>query len=394
MVRRNKISPVMPVYNRAPVTMARGEGVYLIDDNGKRYLDFAAGIAVNSLGHCHPHLVDALSAQARVLWHCSNLYQTAGLARLAERLVEHSFADTVFFTNSGAEAVECGIKIVRKHHAAKGKPRPRIITIEGSFHGRTLACISAGKSTRATEGYGPLLDGFDQVAFGDLAAMRAAIGPDTGGILLETVQGEGGVREHSTDYLRGVRTLANEHGLLLFLDEVQCGFGRTGTLFSYEPHGITPDICALAKGIGSGFPLGACLATEHAASAMTTGTHGGTYGGNPLATAVGNAVLDIVLEDGFMQRVVQSGALLKSELQHAAQDFPDLIEEVRGLGLMLGIRMKVPSQEVVNQLREGGLLTVATTADNVIRLLPPLIIDKTHVLEAVTILRQICRNMV
>jgi acetylornithine/N-succinyldiaminopimelate aminotransferase len=372
--------------------MVRGEGVYLIDEDGKRYLDFAAGIAVNSLGHCHPHLVDALTEQAKLLWHCSNLYRMPGLERLAARLVENTFADTVFMTNSGAEAVECGIKMIRKHHAGQGNPRPRIITTEGGFHGRTLATISAGGNARAREGFEPLLEGFDRVPFNDAAALRTAITPQTGGILLEVVQGEGGIRTHDKDYIREVRKIADEHGLLLFLDEVQCGMGRTGSLFAYEPYGIEPDICSIAKGIGSGFPLGACLATERAALGMGTGSHGGTYGGNPLATAVGNAVLDIVLADGFMKHVRHIGDALKTALLQAAQAFPAIIEEVRGVGLLLGIKVRVPPAQMVARLRGSGLLTVASSADSVIRLVPPLIIGEVHVEEAVRIITQVCRE--
>jgi acetylornithine/N-succinyldiaminopimelate aminotransferase len=391
-VKRNKISPILPVYNRSHITMVRGEGVYLISEDGKRYLDFAAGIAVNSLGHCHPHLVDALTQQAQLLWHCSNLYQMPGLTRLAERLVEYTFADTVFLTNSGAEAVECGIKMIRKYHASRGKERPRIITAQGAFHGRTLACISAGKNARAIDGYSPLLEGFDQVAFDDIDALSAAIMPETGGIMLETVQGEGGIKPHSIEYLQAVRAIADKHGLLLLLDEVQCGMGRTGSLFAFEPYGIAPDICTIAKGIGSGFPLGACLATENAAYGMTTGSHGGTYSGNPLATAVGNAVLDIVLENGFMENVLRLGALLKEELQNIAFDFP-VIEEVRGLGMMLGIKVKIKAQDFVERLRHNGLLTVAASGDNVIRLVPPLIINEAHIDEAITIIRKTLKEL-
>ncbi len=391
-MKRNKISPVLPVYNRADVAMVRGEGVYLIDEDGRRYLDFAAGIAVNSLGHCHPHLVEALAAQAATLWHCSNLYRMPGLERLAARLVEHSFADTVFMTNSGAEAVECGIKMIRKYHAAKGTPRPRVITAQGAFHGRTLACISAGRNARAIEGYAPLLDGFDQVAFNDLAALEAAIGPETGGILLETVQGEGGIRPHSRDYLRAVRNVADTHGLLLFLDEVQCGMGRTGSLFAFEDYGIEPDISSVAKGIGSGFPMGACLATERAASGMGQGAHGGTYGGNPLATAVGNAVLDILLAEGFMENVRGTGAELKAALCDAATRFPAIIAEVRGMGLMLGIKTNVPPRDMVTRLRAGGLLAVASAADSVIRFVPPLTITRAHVEEAMRIITRTCEE--
>ncbi len=369
--------------------MVRGAGVYLTGDDGKKYLDFAAGIAVNSLGHCHPHLVDALNRQAQELWHCSNLFRTVGLETLANRLVKHTFADTIFMTNSGAESVECGIKMIRRYHFARGTPRPRIITVSGSFHGRTLACISAGKSLRATEGYEPLLEGFDQVKFGDIEAIRKAITPETGGIMLETVQGEGGVQVCNQDYLQNVRRIADEHGLLLLLDEVQCGMGRTGKLLAFEHYCITPDICAIAKGIGNGFPVGACLATAHAASGMVKGSHGGTNGGNPLATAVSNAVLDILLEKGFLDNVRNIGDLLKSELTKVVADFPRIIEDVRGIGLMLGIKTKSPAADIAVTLRESGLLTVASANDNVIRFTPPLIITPEHVSEAIEIVRKV-----
>lgn len=388
MASSSTTSSLLAVYSRTDITMVRGEGAYLIAEDGKKYLDFAGGIAVNSLGHCHPHLVEALHKQASELWHCSNLYRNKNLELLADRLTKNSFADKVFMTNSGAEAVECGIKMIRRFHFAKGKSRPRIITVEGSFHGRTMACISAGKNKKATEGYAPLLDGFDQVAFGDTNAVSKAITEQTGGILLETVQGEGGIRPQDASYLKALRKLADANGLLLFLDEVQSGMGRTGALFAFEHFGITPDICSVAKGIGSGFPVGACLATAQAASGMTQGSHGGTYGGNPLATSVANAVLDIMLQDGFMDQVQQTGNFFKSELIKLQQEFPQLIEEVRGLGLMLGIKMHSHPQNIVVKLREQGLLTVASSSDNVIRFTPPLIITKAHVGEAITALRQ------
>lgn len=393
MANQDRISSLLPVYNRADVIMARGEGVYLIDSNGKKYLDFAAGIAVNSLGHCHPHLVAALQEQAKELWYCSNLYRNPQLERLSDRLVEHSFADTVFMTNSGAEAVECGIKILRRFHYHNGQPRPRIITVTGGFHGRTFAGISASQNARATEGYAPLLEGFDQVAFGDLQALRKTITPQTGGILLETVQGEGGIRVQDLYYLQEVRKVANEHGLLLFIDEVQSGMGRTGKLFAFEHYGITPDICSVAKGIGSGFPLGACLATAHAARGMTKGSHGGTYGGNPLAMAVGNAVLDIILQDGFLENVHKMGSIFEDELAKITADFPHLIDEVRGIGLMLGVKMHSPTPSVVTRLRENGLLAVTLSNDNVIRFTPPLIITQKHVSEAISIIRNTLKDL-
>ena len=382
---------LLPVYNRADIVMQRGEGVYLYDINDKQYLDFASGIAVNSLGHCHPHLVATLQHQAGKLWHCSNLYRNPALETLAERLVNNSFADKVFVTNSGTEAVETGIKMIRRFHYARGIPRPRIITVTGAFHGRSIACISAGKSVKGIEGYAPLADGFEQVPFGDIEALRQAITPETGGILLETIQGEGGIRVQPWKYLQQVRELATENGLLFFLDEVQCGIGRTGTLFAFEEYGITPDICSIAKGIGGGFPIGACLATENAASGMTRGSHGGTYGGNPLGTMVANAVLDVILAVGFLNSVKQTGNLLHTELDTLAQRFPDSIEETRGRGLMLGLKMKINAQKAVEQLRNRGLLTVAASEGNVIRVFPPLIIGAQHVDEAVAILAK-CFN--
>ena len=298
------ITPLLPTYSRADVAFERGEGPYIYSTSGERFLDFGGGIAVNVLGHAHPHLVAALTAQAAKLWHTSNLYRIPGQERLAERLVAATFADTVFFGNSGAEAVECSIKMARKYHAARGEPqRYRLITVEGAFHGRTLATIAAGGQKKYLEGFGPKVEGFDQVPFGDHEALIQAIGPETAGILIEPIQGEGGIRPFGWDYLRTLRALCDEQGLLLVLDEIQTGFGRTGKLFAHEWAGIAPDIMAIAKGLGGGFPVGACLATEKAAAGMTSGTHGSTFGGNPLAMAVGNAVLDVVLAPGFLDHV-------------------------------------------------------------------------------------------
>jgi len=377
---------LLPVYNRADIIIARGEGAYLFDEAGKHYLDFASGIAVNSLGHCHPHLVNALNSQAAMLWHCSNLYRTRTLETFASRITTHSFAQKVFMTNSGTEAVETGIKMIRRFHYAKGTPRPHIITVTGAFHGRSLACISAGKSRKAVEGFEPLLEGFDQVEFNNLAALQQAITPQTGGIMLETIQGEGGIRVHSPDYLQAVRQIADEQGILLLLDEVQCGMGRTGSLFAFEQYGITPDICTIAKGIGSGFPVGACLATDHAASGMTKGSHGGTYGGNPLATCVANAVLDVILAEGFLSQVAVVGDVLKKGLLKLANQFPEIIAEIRGTGLMLGIKMHDSPALLVEALRNGGLLTAASSNDNVIRILPPLIITLQQAEDALHII--------
>ena len=382
------ISPVMPTYARADLAFERGEGVYLHATDGKRYLDFGGGIAVTGLGHCHPHLVEALTGQAGRLWHCSNLYQIPEQTRLAERLVEASFADSVFFTNSGAEAVETSIKMARKYHDSQGHPeRYRVVTCEGAFHGRTLATIAAGGQEKHLAGFGPVVDGFDQVAFGDLDEMRAAIGPETAAILVEPVQGAGGIRAADGDFLRALRTVADEFGLLLMFDEVQCGMGRTGKLFAHEWAGVTPDIMPIAKALGGGFPVAACLATERAASCMTAGSHGSTFGGNPLAMAVANAVLDVMLADGFLDNVQRMGGMLSGRLDGLADKYPEVIEEVRGMGLMIGLKLHEDKDAgaMIGRLRDQGLLTVPA-AENVVRLLPPLIVEESHVDEAIAML--------
>ena len=384
------ITPLLPTYARADIAFERGEGPYLYSTTGERFLDFGAGIAVNVLGYTHPHLVAALTAQAGKLWHASNLYRVPGQEQLAERLVAATFADTVFFGNSGAEAVECSIKMARKYHAARGEPRRyRLITVEGAFHGRTLATIAAGGQKKYLEGFGPKVEGFDQVPFGDHEALKRAIGPETAGVLIEPIQGEGGIRPFGWDYLRELRALCDENGLLLVLDEIQCGLGRSGKLFAHEWACITPDIMAIAKGLGGGFPVGACLATERAAAGMTGGTHGSTFGGNPLAMAVGNAVLDIVLAPGFLEHVNRIANYLRQQLAMIADKHRGIIEDVRGEGLMLGLKCKVANTEVVNALRARGLLSVGA-GDNVVRLLPPLIIDETQVREAIAIVNDAC----
>ncbi len=380
----------MPVYRRSDLAFERGEGAYLYATDGRRYLDFASGIAVTGLGHGHPHLVEALKAQGEKLWHCSNIFHIPQQHSLAERLVAHTFADTVFFCNSGAEAVECGIKLVRKYQDETGHPeRYRIITFEGAFHGRTLTTISAGGQDKHLAGFGPPVEGFDHVAFGNLNELRAAITDETAGILVEPVQGEGGLRAASAEYLRGLRAIADEYGLLLFFDEVQCGMGRTGRLFAHEWAGVTPDVMAVAKCLGGGFPVGACLATERAACGMTQGTHGSTFGGNPLAMAVANAVLDVVLSGGFIENVGRMGAALRSRLEDLVKRYPRLFSEVRGMGLMLGLKCGVPNLDMVVRLRENGLLSVAA-GDNVVRLLPPMIIDESHIDEAIACLDKTC----
>jgi acetylornithine/N-succinyldiaminopimelate aminotransferase len=365
-------SALYETFARAPLAFERGEGSWLITEDGKRYLDFAGGIAVNSLGHSHPHLVAAITEQAAKLWHVSNLYEIPGQRRLGERLVAATFADKVFFTNSGAEALECAIKTARRYHFVNGNPeRFRTITFEGAFHGRTLATIAAGGQQKYLEGFGPKVEGFDQVAFDDIDAAEKLIGPETAAILLEPVQGEGGIRQFPTASLKRLRELCDKHGLLLIFDEVQCGIGRTGKLFAHEWSGVTPDLMAVAKGIGGGFPMGACLSTDEAAVGMTAGVHGTTFGGNPLAMAVGNAVLDVVLEDGFLDDVSRKALLMKQGLAAIADEFPDVIEGIRGIGLMLGLKCKKPNVKVNGALREQSLLAVPA-GDNVIRLLPPL----------------------
>lgn len=388
-----KMSAVLPVYRRSNVTISRGEGVYLFAPDGTRYLDFAAGIAVNSLGHSHPHLVSALKEQADILWHCSNMYQMPELNRFAQRLTAACFADKVFFCNSGGEAVECGLKILRKYHDANGNPeRYRVITMEGGFHGRSFACISAGGNEIARAGYGPLLDGFDRVEFNNLQAVEAAITPETAAILVEPIQGEGGIREARHEFLQGLRRIADKYGLLLFIDEVQCGMGRTGSLFAHQQSDVVPDIVSVAKGIGGGFPLGACLVTDKVASCMSAGTHGSTYGSNPLAMAVGNAVLDIILAPDFLWQVEAVGRLLKEQLSAIALEFPSLFSEVRGRGLMLGMQAKIPHIKLVENLRENGLFT-SPAEDGIIRITPPLIIEEKHVNEAADIIRRTCRKI-
>lgn len=384
----------MPTYARADIAFERGEGAYLFDTNGRRYLDFAAGVAVNSLGHGHPHLVEALTAQAAKVWHTSNLYRIPLQERLAERLVTHSFADTVFFCNSGAEAIECALKIARRYHDGGGNAeRFRILVFDGAFHGRTLTTIAAGGQDKHRAGFAPDVEGFDRAAFGDLDAAKNAIGPETAAILVEPIQGEGGVRVPPTGFLKGLRGLCDDEGLLLILDEVQTGLGRTGRLFAHQWDGIEPDIMGIAKGLGGGFPVGACLATAKAAEAMTASTHGSTFGGNPLAMAVGNAVLDVVLADGFLDQVRKTAGALNQRLGALAAEFPSVIAEVRGIGLLLGLRCEVSSADVIATARSHGLL-LAPAADNVARLLPPLIIDEAQVDEAADILETTCRELV
>ena len=377
------ITPLMPVYPRCEVRPVRGEGVYLYGEQGEKYLDFASGIAVNLLGHGHPHLTEAIAKQAATLVHVSNLYGSPQGEAFAQRLVDNTFADTVFFTNSGAEAVECAIKTARRYHHAKGNPHKHdLITFSNAFHGRTMATISATNQEKLRDGFAPLLPGFKVVEFDNLEQALAAVDENTAGFLLEPIQGEGGIRPASQEFIEGLRKACDENDLMLVFDEVQCGVARTGTLYAYEGYGIEPDIMASAKGIGGGFPLGACLATEKAASGMVIGTHGSTYGGNPLAMAAGQAVFDVIANDEFLAHVRQMGERLRSALEQMIPNHDHIFESVRGKGLMLGIKMKTDSRQFVNWLRGQGLLAVAA-GDNVMRVLPPLVIDENHIKEFV-----------
>jgi acetylornithine/N-succinyldiaminopimelate aminotransferase len=387
------IASVLPTYNRAPQAFVRGEGCRVFTEEGEAYLDFGAGVAVTSCGHAHPHLVNTLMGQAQKIWHTSNLYRMPGQEKLAAQLIDRTFADTVFFCNSGAEALECTIKMARKFHFANGQPeRSTIITFEGAFHGRTLATIAAGGQEKYLEGFEPRMTGFKQLPFGDHKALEEAITPDVGAILIEPVQGEGGIRPVPTQCLKGLRELCDKHGMLLLLDEVQCGVGRTGKLFAHEWAGITPDIMAVAKGIGGGFPLGACLATENAAKGMVAGTHGSTYGGNPLATAVGSAVMDVVTADGFLDNVQKQALHLKQKLAALKDMYPEVIEDIRGSGLMMGIKCKVTNTAFVEAVRAEKMLVIGA-GDNVVRLLPPLMINEADVSEAMTKLEKACKAL-
>src|SRR3954447_12732335 len=383
-------SHLLPVFARADLGFERGEGVWLVATNGERYLDFTSGVAVNALGHCHPHLVATLQDQTTKLWHMSNLFKSPDGERLAARLCEASFADLVFFANSGAEAMECAIKIARKYHAAKGQPeRYRIITFDGAFHGRTLATLAATGTPKYLEGFGPPVDGFDQVPLGELEAVKKAIGPHTAGILIEPLQGEGGVRAAPHSFFRALRQLCDDNGLLLIFDEVQTGMGRTGELFAYKRLGVTPDVMPLAKALGGGFPIGACLATSEAASGMTPGSHGSTFGGNPLAIAAANAVLDVMLKPGFFDHVRKMSLLLKQKLASVVDRYPGVLADVRGEGLLVGVKAVVPSGDLVNALRDQKLLTVGA-GDNVVRFLAPLIVNESEIDQSIACLERAC----
>ncbi len=387
-------SAIMPTYAPADIAFEHGEGVYLFSTDGKKYVDFGSGIAVSSLGHSHPHLVAAIQEQAGKVLHYSNLYRIPGQETLAQRLVDNSFASSVFTCNSGAEAVECGLKIVRRYHDVNGNPdKFRVITCTGSFHGRTLATLSAAKNEKHMDGFTPMLDGFDQVPFGNLNELRAAITEETAAILVEPIQGEGGITYAEPEYFKRLRDTADEFGILLFIDEVQTGIGRTGKLFAHEWAEIQPDVVATAKGLGGGFPVGACLANDKATAAMAPGTHGSTFGGNPMASAAANAVLDIVLADGFLENVQKMGAYLRSQLEELSSKHA-FLGEVRGQGLLAGVTCddSVTNLDLVKAAEDKGLLTVPAGA-NVVRVLPPLIVSETEIDEGVAILDQACGEM-
>ncbi|WP_336979391.1 aspartate aminotransferase family protein [Altererythrobacter fulvus] len=389
------ITPLMPVYPRCDVRPVRGEGCYLIGERGERYLDFAAGIAVNALGHGHPHLTKAIQEQAATLMHVSNLYGSPQGEALAQRIVDNCFADTVFFTNSGAEAIECAIKTARRYFYVNGQPnRTKIITFNNAFHGRTMGAISATNQPKMRDGFEPLVPGFAYAPFNDLEAALALVDDDTAGFMVETVQGEGGMTAGTPEFIQGLRKACDERGMLLILDEIQCGYGRTGKFFAHEHYGITPDIMTAAKGIGGGFPLGACLATAEAAKGMVFGTHGSTYGGNPLAMAAGMAILDVMLEPGFFDHVTAMGERMRAAFEQLMPNHDHLFEEIRGKGLMLGIKLKEPavSRDFVAHLRDNhGLLTVAA-GENVFRVLPPLVIDESHIAECMERLSEGARS--
>ena len=374
------ITPLMPVYPRCGVRPVRGEHCHLISEDGRRFLDFASGIAVNALGHSHEGLIGAIQKQAETLMHVSNLYGSPQGEAIAQRLVDLTFADTVFFTNSGAEAVECAIKTARAYHQSQGKEdKFELITFNNAFHGRTMATISASSQDKMHKGFMPLLPGFKYVEFNDLEAAKAAIGPNTAGFLVEPIQGEGGIRVADDEFLRGLRALCDEHDLMLVLDEVQSGVGRAGTFYAYEQYGIEPDILATAKGIGGGFPVGACLATEKAARGMTFGTHGSTYGGNPFAMAAIGAVLDVVGEEEFLANVRATGERLKGRLEQFIGNYPELFDSVRGRGLFIGLKMKVEPRPFVAHMRDEHQVLAVSAGDNVMRVLPPLVIDDSHI---------------
>ena len=387
------MSNVMPVYDRASVSFEKGEGSYLFTKEGKKYLDFASGVAVVAFGHSHPHLVEKLKKQVETLWHCSNLFEVSGQEKVAKRLCENSFAEKVFFCNSGTEAIEACLKIVRKYKKEQGNPKAfRIIGCDMAFHGRTFGAMAATGQEKILKGFEPELNGFDRAKFNDIETIRELITEETAGIIVEPVQGEGGVRPADKAFLQGLRDLADEHDLLLIFDEVQCGMGRTGKLFAYEWSGVKPDVMALAKGLGGGFPVGACLATEKASKAMTAGSHGSTFGGNPLAMAAADAVLDLMLEDGTMETIQKISLYLKTKLEEIVADYSELFNVVRGSGLMLGLEAKKSNTDVMTACREKGLL-LTTSGQNVVRFVPPLNVSESEIDDAIKIIRTVCEEL-
>ena len=387
------MSAILGTYARRPVSFSHGKGCYLYSTANEKYLDFVSGIAVNALGHCHDHLVKTVQMQAEKLWHVSNAFEIPEQEKLAQRLVDHTFADYVIFMNSGAEATEASIKIARKYFYEKGQPeKNRIITFKGAFHGRTLASLFAANNPEHTKGFEPKVEGFDQVDFGDHDALKKAINKNTAAIMVETILGEGGIKIIPDQCLQGLRKLCDEHDLLLILDEVQCGIGRSGKFFAFEWSGIEPDIVPIAKGIGGGFPVGACLVNKKAGSGMKPGNHGSTFGGNPLAMSVGNAVLDIILEKGFLDQVVKLGQYFENELLKLKEKFPNVIEEVRGKGLLRGIKLKVENTQLLNELFKHKMLAVKAS-ENVVRLLPPLIVTENEIDEGISIIEKVCEKL-
>ena len=373
------VSTVMPTYARSNVVFDSGVGAWLTTADGDKFLDFNSGIAVNALGHSHPHLLKALDSQLKKFWHCSNLYTISSQELLAERLIQNSFAELAFFCNSGAEAVECAIKIARRHHQSGRKNnRYRIITATNAFHGRTLATIAAGGQRKSLDGFEPIVNGFDHVPFGDLDAVSEALNDETAAILIEPIQGEGGLNTASATYLQGLRSIASANGLLLIYDEVQSGMGRTGKLFAYQHSNLEPDIMCIAKALGGGFPVGACLATKVAAKSMGPGSHGSTFGGNPLAMAAANAVLDVILDEGFLDRVTALSKYFYNGLVSLVDNNQNVFDSIKGRGLMVGLKCKVENTKMVEKLMDLNLLTVVA-GDNVVRLYPPLIVTESEI---------------
>ena len=387
------MSAILETYARRPLSFSHGKGCYLYSTSNEKYLDFVSGIAVNALGHCHSHLVEVIQKQAEKLWHVSNAFEIPEQEKLAKRLVDNTFADHVVFMNSGAEATEASIKIARKYFYEKGQAhKNRIITFKGAFHGRTLASLFAANNSEHIKGFGPKVDGFDQVSFGDHEGLKKAINENTAAIMVESILGEGGIKVIPSECLIGLRKICDEKNLLLILDEVQCGIGRTGKFLAFEWSGIKPDIVPIAKAIGGGFPIGACLVNKKAGSGMKPGSHGSTFGGNPLAMSVGNAVLDIILQKGFLSNVITLGEYFDGELLKIKEKFPNIIEDIRGKGLLKGVKLKVDNLKFMNLLFENKLLVVKAS-ENVIRLLPPLIVNKSEIDEAISIIHKVCEQV-